>query len=117
MINEEAKEKAKKERAKRIRNFKKKSDYEIAECITNSWIMNMDRAAEVICRVRSQIRKGDEWANMMRWHIEPGEVECESWASICSQAYGYSYKYHYILDTGFNKYETTVFDCEGWYTE
>lgn len=119
MTDEELKayrEKQKQEKAKAVRRNKKLTDEEIAESI-KPWSMSMKRATQAIHNVRWQIKKSDEWYNMYRWNIEEVDSRCESWASIYTQSYGYSYEYDFVINTGFNKYETTLHDCEGWYTE
>lgn len=105
-----------KRRNKIIRANKKLTSEEIAKAV-HSWNISYENAERVIDRVRDRIKDNKEWYDIYRWSIEEGETETKSWASIYVQAYGYDYTTHYTLDTGFNKYETTIFNSEGWYTE
>lgn len=107
---------AQKERNKIIRRHKKMSSEELAKEI-RSWSISDDTIAEVISRVRDRIKDNKEWYDVYRWNIEQGKTEVKSWASIYSQAYGYDYTTTFTLDTGYNKYETQLFNSEGWYTE
>ena len=108
---------AEKERNKIIRRHKRMTSEQLAEEMHRSWGISKEKVTEVIRRVRYQIKDNKEWYDIYRWSIEEGETEVKSWASICVQAYGYDYNTHYTLDTGYNQYETTVFDTKGWYTE
>lgn len=105
----------KKERSKIIRRNKKTSSEEIARII-KPFLMDLKKATNVVDRIRYQVTN-DEWANMMRWSITKGESRVKPWASIACQAYGYNYECDYVLDTGYKKHETTLYDSEGWYTE
>lgn len=99
-----------------IRQHKKMSDMELAESM-HVWSISDKTVARVIGKVRYQIKENKEWYDIYRWSIEKGETEVKPWASICVQAYGYDYTTKYTLNTGYNTYETTLFDSEGWHTE
>lgn len=105
-----------KRRNKIIRAHKKMTDEELAREM-HTWRISDETVAEVISRVRHQIKDSKEWYDIYRWSIEKGETEVKSLASICVQAYGYDYRTTYTLDTGYNKYETTIYRTEGWHTE
>lgn len=105
-----------KRRNKVIRKHKKMTSEELVKEM-RLWGINEDTAEYVIDRVRDRIKDNKEWYDIYHWDIEKGETKVKSWASIYSQAYGYDYETTYTLDTGYNQYETTIFDTKGWYTE
>lgn len=105
-----------KRKNKIIRANKKKSSADLASEMRN-WSISEDVLAEIIDRVRYRIEDNREWYDPYRWTVEQGETEVKPWASISVQAYGYDYTTHYTLDTGYNKYETKIFNSEGWHTE
>ena len=105
-----------KRRNKVISSHKRMTDEALAREI-RVWGISDEKMTQIIRDVRYRIKDNKEWYDIYRWSVEKGETEVKSWASIYSQAYGYDYRTTYTLDTGYNKYETTLFDTEGWYTE
>jgi hypothetical protein len=105
------------ERKRKARENKNMSLDEQFNAIRDYTRIPEDLAKEALRELRHYVKSDDEWQSLYEWTLQDVDSSCENWASISVQGYGYTTRYTVELDTGYNKYQTTVSKTEGWHTE